>query len=125
PHDFAKALQKDPREQRNVFATLPQRRQVNRNHAQAIEKILSKLTGGHGLLQIAICSGNNPHVDINLISTAQRPNLTLLQDTIEFYLHRRAHVPDLIEKECPAVRSLKVPLAIFICSCKSALPITE
>src|SRR5207245_6149963 len=98
---------------------------MNGDDAQTIEKIFSKFSRGYGFFHIAVGGGDNTHVDIDLFGAPQRPNLALLQDAIQFDLHRWAHVPDFVEEQRSAMCSLKEPLAILVCSCESSLEVTE
>src|SRR5690349_22517792 len=98
---------------------------MNGDDAQAVEKVLAEFAGSNGLFQIAIGGGDHAHVNINFLGATQRPDFAFLQHTIEFHLHRRTHVADLIKKESSVVRSLKKSLAIFVGSGKGALEIPE
>src|SRR6266700_6840291 len=59
------AIDKVLHQHRNVFSSLPQRRNLKRKYIQAVEKILAECSGGYGSLQVAVSRNYNSHVCSN------------------------------------------------------------
>jgi hypothetical protein len=58
-------------EERNVFFTFPQRRNVNRKNIQAVVEVAAELFLPDHLFQIAMGGGYNPNVNVLRPRTAQ------------------------------------------------------
>src|SRR5438270_2807078 len=91
-------LQKVTREQRDVFMTSAQRRNLNRYHAYAVVEIRAECLFLHHLVKIAIGSSNHAHIDWNFRSATDGTNGAFLQCPQEFYLHGQSHFSDFVEK---------------------------
>ena len=83
----------------NVFHTLAQGGQRDREHIQAVVQVFAKLFIGHGLQQIFVGGRNDPHVDLALAGISHRLDDSLLQRAQNLGLQRQRHVTDLIEKQ--------------------------
>src|SRR5713226_4794262 len=57
--EFAKKIS---RERRNIFSSIAQRRDIKRNHVEAVEKILAKSAARNLLIEILIGCGDDAHV---------------------------------------------------------------
>src|SRR5262249_52413502 len=93
----------------DVVATVPQRRQPDREHVEPVVKILAKLSVGDGLLQIAVGGGHDPRVSAQRSCATETLELTLLQNAEELCLGGRAHFADLVEEERAAGRLFELP----------------
>ena len=82
----------------DVLRAIAQRRQVDREYMQAIIEILAKRAPGHGDLQVAIRRRDDAHVGLEHPRAAEALEFALLEDAQELRLHRRAHLPDFVEK---------------------------
>src|SRR5690606_23268678 len=94
-------------ESRNVFRTLAQRRQRNFYHAQAIEKILAKISERNLFVKVFVRCRDDASVKLYGNGRTDRQNLPLLQRAQKFNLKRRRHFADLVQKERAAVRGAK------------------
>src|SRR5215469_8065788 len=97
-------------QQRNVFLALPQRRQVNCDDIQAIEKILTELAFAHQLSQIDVGGGDDPYVNLQLLHAAQVHELAILQHPQNLALGVQAHCTDFVQEQSAPVGDLKQPL---------------
>src|SRR5688572_26464414 len=70
-------------EQRDVFGTLAQRRQVHRKHVDAVVEVLTKAAALDELIEIAIRGGDDANVDAAILIVADAPELLALQDAQE------------------------------------------
>jgi len=105
-HALRMAAQKIPDEQRNVFATLAQRRKGDRKNLQAIVQVAAKLSGDH-LGEIAIGGGDQADIDGNGSCPADAFKFFFLQRTQNLRLEFRRQVTDFIEEERALVGELK------------------
>ena len=87
------------RERQNVFAALPQGRQVDRKHAEPVEQIGAEPPLPHSSLEAAIGRRNQPHVDPPGLRGAQPLERALLDDTQQRDLHLGREFANLVEKQ--------------------------
>src|SRR5215510_17429 len=73
------ASEKEHRELRNVRRPLPQRRNTERKHVEAVKEIRAKAAGAHRLLEIAIGRCDHPHVHTDRFVAADRLEFLLLE----------------------------------------------
>src|SRR5271165_2627272 len=90
-------------QQQYVLATLPQRRDADGNHVQAIVQVLTKQVFGDGLVEIAVGGGDDPHVDGDFTGAAHRTHGALLQNAQQLHLHGQRHFADFVEEDGAAV----------------------
>ena len=95
---------------RNVVAAIAQRRQLNRDHVQAVVEILAKRALGHHPRQLGIGRGDDAHVHLDRLVVADALELALLQRAQQLHLQRRAHRPDFVEEQRALVRLLESSL---------------
>ena len=109
--DFARAaavgggefLEKMAGEERDIFLALAQRRDHERNHVEAVEKIFAKISLGDFFFQIFVGGGNDAHIDGDGIVAAHRDEALLLERAQNFGLRLQAHVADFIEEQRAAI----------------------
>ena len=99
-------------EERDVVATLAQRRQLHRNHVQPVVEILAKRALGHHPGEVGMRGGDHADIDLDRVRVADALELALLQHAQQLGLQRRAHGPDFVEEERAFVRLLEAALAI-------------
>ena len=92
------------REQRNVLATLGERRQLQRDDVQAVIEILAELARRLLRFEVAVRRRDDAHVDRKRLRRADRPHLALLEHAQQLHLQRQRHVADLVQEERAAVR---------------------
>ena len=112
-------------QQRNVFAPFGQWRNGQRHHVETVVQILTKLARRHAGLEIAVRSGNQPHVHVNQLRRPDRPHLTLLNHTQQLDLQQQRHVTDFIQKQRTAPGHLKQSLVVAHRAGKRALDVAE
>ena len=112
-------------QQRDVFATLAQRRHRDRNHAQAVVQVFAESIFGHLLVEIAVGGRDHAHVDGNLGRAAHRPNAALLQYTQQFDLHGQRHFADFVEKDRALVGHFEQATLVLVGSGERAFYVTE
>jgi len=94
-------------ERRQVFAPLPERRERDREHAQAIVEVAAKLPRLDHAPEVAVGGGDDAEVDPPHAGGAERPHLPVLHDAQELRLERGREVLDLVEEERAAVGELQ------------------
>src|SRR6202034_1750857 len=73
------------------------------------------------VFEVAMGGGDDAHVAAHLHVVADAFEYPLLQYSQQFDLHRRAHVPDLIEEQRAALGDFKAALAGGHGTCEGAL----
>ena len=75
-------------------------------------------------MQILIGRRDNPHINFQVVLSADALKLALLQDTQQLDLHRRRNLPNLIQKKRPSIRLLEFPffLAYRSGKCSALVP---
>src|SRR4029077_20696944 len=91
----------------NVFFTLPQRRTLNREHAETVKEIPSKRVGADGDLQISIRGGNHADIGSNKLVATHALKLPFLQYTQQGNLCFRREITDFVEKDRAAFRKFE------------------
>src|SRR5207245_8129420 len=81
---------------------------MDRKYIEPIKQILPEFTLSHKALQILIGRRDNPHINFQVVLSADALKLALLQDTQQLDLHRRRNLPNLIKK-----KRRSVPLFAF------------
>ncbi len=109
-HLLAILRRKKCRQQRNIFAPLPQRRHVERHDIEAIVKIGTKGSRTRCFFQIAIGSGNQPDIEFDGTRSAHPLKFPLLQNSQQLGLHGDGQLSDFIQKNRAALSHLKLSL---------------
>src|ERR1700675_642774 len=124
-HGLHETIEERARQERNVFAAVSQRREVNGNYAQAIEEILAKTALGDFLFEVLVGSRDYADVHAGLFVAPERPNLSLLQHAVELHLHGEAHVADLVHEKRAAVGRLEQTSAVLVGPREGAFHVAE
>ena len=95
------------REWRDVFYSIPQRRNNDRKHIQPVVEILPEPAAGDLLTQIPIGCRNQAKVGPDRFQAADALELLGLKDSQKTGLNVHGHVADLIQKQCSTVGQLK------------------
>ncbi len=96
---------------REVGQALPQRRQIDLDHAEAEAQIVAEgAFPDHGV-EVAVRRGDDPHVHLDGLVRADPDDLARLQRAQQVGLGGEGHVADLVEEERASVRRLETPLA--------------
>ncbi len=107
-------------EQRDVLASLAQRRNVDRHDAKAIEEILAEITSPHGFFRVTIGCGDDADVYHRVFVAAAAPDDAVLQHAKQLGLRRLGHLDDVVDEERSAAGRLEqanlVPHGVRYCS---------
>ena len=103
-HEF---FEKPLRQKRHVVGAVPQRRQAQLEHLQAIVQILPQLALLDGLLNVAIRGGDDADIYRERLFSAQAHEGTRLENSQQLGLEFQGDLPDLIQKERALVRQLE------------------
>jgi len=92
---------------RNVFGSFAQGRQRNRKHVQAIVEVSTEAVVADIVHQVAVCGGDDAHVDARGTAAAEPIELSLLEHSEEFRLELERKISDFVEEERSAVCQLE------------------
>ena len=111
---------------RDVFATLAERRNVDVNDAQPVEQVLAELALGDALGKVAVRRRDDADVRVPRGAVrADRLDFSRLQEAEEERLHAQAHLAHFVEKEGPAVRELQLARLVAIRPGEAAFDVAE
>ena len=84
---------------RDVLRTLPQRRQVNGDHVQAVEEVFPESSQRALVFQFLVCCRDNPGIRADDGSAADRTKDPVVQNPEEIGLAELRQIPDLVQKQ--------------------------
>ena len=108
---FIKTRQKMLHKHRNILAPISQRRKKNIHHLQAIKEIIPESPFCNLRRQILIRRADNPNIYRHRLRTAQPLKLFLLKHTQQLRLRLDMHIANLVQKQRPPIRKLKLALS--------------
>src|SRR5262249_21385894 len=91
----------------NVLLAVAERRQLQREDAQAVVEVLAKRLLAHGPEQVAVAGRQDTHVHLDRGGAADPVDRPLLQHAEQFRLGVSGQLADLVEEEGAAVRQLE------------------
>ena len=97
---------------REIFHSLPERGELDRNHFEPIIKVIPEFSGFDHSFQIAMGRRDQPDIRFFGLIRTHGLKFTFLQNPQEFDLKGGRNVPDLVQKQSPAAGFLKKPLFI-------------
>src|SRR5262249_44826508 len=109
----------------NVFAALAQWRNIDRDDAQPIEEVRSKLSLFNLLFQRTMRRADDADVHGYRFVTAESLNSSFFQGAEQLCLNVATHVADLVKKQSATVGLLKLALAPCRSSREGTLLVTE
>src|SRR5262249_20754843 len=112
-------------EQRNVFAPLAKRWEVDWNDIQSVIEVLTESTLTHHAFKICACRGDNSDIDLDSTAAADALELPFLKDAKKFNLKIQRHRSDFVQKDRASVRLLEPPNASLNSAGKRALCVTK
>ncbi len=118
-------LRKMSDQYRYIALAIPQRRQHDREHVDAMVQVLPELPLRHQLFQIAMSRHYHAHVHAHWSRSANALHLALFQNPQQLGLHDGRHVADLIQKQRPAMRLLELPAVTRRCPSERSLLVPE
>ena len=97
------ALNEAARQRQDVLAAFAQRRNVQRQHVQAIEQVFAEAPLGDFFAQIAVGGGDDAHVQLDVATPAQAFHPAFLQHAQQLGLQAERQLADLVEQQGAAV----------------------
>src|SRR6266704_757466 len=98
--------------QRNVLCPLPERRNLERDYIEPKEEIAAKCSPIDLFFQLLVGRRNHAHTASNRRVASDRLESLLFERAQNFRLHAGAHVGNLVQKKCRAIRQLELS---FLC----------
>src|SRR6185369_11333010 len=99
--------QKQLAERKNIVAALPQRVQVQFKYAKSMVEVRTEFLLRQSPRQVTVRRRNDMHVDRTFVSGANGSDDAFLEGQEQLRLHRRAQVPDFVQKNRPAISDFK------------------
>src|ERR1700683_338715 len=103
-------LQEEIDEQGNILFALAQRRKVDGDHIEPVEEIFAEAAVADRLSEIDVGGGDDAHIHLNFLHSAEVHEAAVLQDAENFGLGIETHGGDFVEEERAPVRHLKQAL---------------
>src|SRR5262249_25235137 len=107
PEKLRVATYEVPSEEGNLFRSLAQGRHDDLDHVQPIVEVVAKAAGRHGLFQVLVGGGQDPHIDLDGGAASQAGELAVLEDMQELALEGRMQIADLVEEDRAVVGGLE------------------
>jgi hypothetical protein len=108
-HLLAEALEELLRQEGDVLAPLPQRRDVYGDDVETIEEVLAHALFAHELGERAVGGGDDAHVHLHLVGAAHPSDLLVLESPQQLDLHGERRLSDLVQEQGAAVGASKRP----------------
>ena len=113
-------------QKRHIFLPFSERGKVQLQDIQAVQKILTEFSSGHGFPQVFVCGGDHADVYRDDRVIAQPYDLLFLKDAQETALELGRDITDLVEENGSPMCDLKeTRLSAFCRSGKGAFHISE
>ena len=104
---FAAARQEVLRENGNVVAAVSERRNEERHDRDPVIQVVTEAAVLDGLTEIFIRRRDDADVHFRRMFGADFAHFPFLHGAKELHLHGERHLPDLIQKQRPAMGALK------------------
>jgi hypothetical protein len=101
------SLDDGPHQEGDVFAPVPEGRDVDGEDSEPVEEIFAEAALREGPGQVAIRGGEDPDVDLHGARAADALELTVLEDAKKLRLEVQGELADLVQEERPAVGELE------------------
>src|ERR1700733_12608743 len=108
-HPFGKLLNEKTDQERNVLSAVPQWRNADREHVQAIEQVAAEFAAGDHLFQIAVGCCDQPSVYPPRLRAAETFEFLLLQRPQQLRLHIKWDIPHFVKEQRSLVCQLHAP----------------
>jgi hypothetical protein len=108
-----------------VFATIPQRRQGDRENIQTIVQVAAKFLTVHHSLEVPVRSCDEAYVYAMGPTTSKPFEFLFLQNAEELRLQGEWHVADFIKKESPFVSQFEAANSLCDCAGESTAFMTK
>src|SRR5271155_4284582 len=113
------------RQRQDVFAALAQRRDLERDYAQAEIQVSAEFAGRYFAPQLAIGRRHDAHVDLPRLRRAYPQHLAVLEHAQQLSLEVRARLADLVEKQRAARGALEASEALANCAGEGSFLMAE
>ena len=107
-HVAAEPLDEVARENRNVLRPFAQRRNRDRKHRQAEIQVFAELPRRHAGAQRLVRGGDDPHVDVQRLRSADALESALFERAQDLGLQAEREIADLVEKQRAAMGELEL-----------------
>ena len=114
-----------PRQQRNVARALAQRRELDREDLQPVEKVGAKFTGAHHRGELAVSGRDDARVRGQRRSAADAFEAMIVEHPKQLGLDARRQLADLVQEERAAARQLEATRASPVGAGEGALLMSE
>ena len=91
----------------DILRSLAKRREVNRDHIEAVVEVLAEGALADHRFEVAVGGSDHAHIHADRLRPSNTLELALLKHAQELHLHRQADIADLIEQECATVSALE------------------
>src|SRR5262249_54685111 len=125
PEKLRVATHEVPSEEGNLFRSLAQGRHDDLDHVQPIVEVVAEASGRHGLLQVLVGGGQDPHVDLDGGAPSHAGELAILEDMQELALEGRMQIADLVEEDRAVVGRLELAELELMGAREGAALVTE
>ncbi len=110
--ELARRLREAVREQEpHVVAARAERREVDRDHLEAVEEVLAERPLARHRREVAVRRRHDAHRDRHRARAAEPLDLARLEEAQELHLRGERQLAHLVEEQRPAVRRGRPPLA--------------
>src|SRR5229473_337957 len=113
------------RQDGNILGVFAERRHVERDHVQAVEKIFAESSGGDLVFEFLVRSGDDADIDVDRLVRAHRLEALFLENTQHFGLRAQAHVADFVEEKRAPIRLLEFSHFVLAGAGEAALGVPE
>ena len=107
---LAELVQKIPGKLGDVARSVPERRQEERHHIDAVVKVGAELLLGNEFFQIPVRGADETEVNLQGLLAADALELAFLQDAQQLRLKGVADLADLVQEDCSAMGKLEAAL---------------
>src|SRR6187402_23805 len=112
-------------EGRNIFATIAQWRNEERDDVETIEEIFAEVSSCDLFFEVLVGRGDQAHVDVHGIGSADRKEALLIERTQHLGLRLQAHIAYFVEKERTSIRAFKGAALLLRSSGNRSVAIAE
>src|SRR5579884_300757 len=113
------------RNQRDVFSSVAERRELNMEHVQTVIEILSQFAPSHGHLGNLVGGGYDAHIHLQLGFRTQPADASILEHAQKLGLGEGLHFTDFIQQQGPALSQFKTARPPLGRASESALLVPE
>jgi len=118
-------LEEERGEYRDIVLALAQWWQPYPDHVETVVEVLSEVPALDSHFEVGVGRGDYPDVDPSLAGISNPPDHALLEDPVEFDLHRQRQVAELVEKQRSAVGLFEQAKTVSGRACEAAPDVPE